>query len=546
MPLAVLSLVGSIIWVAASSDGTDTVAGEETRSESGTEDGDADGGDTGELDDGASDDAESEDGESEDGETGGDSADGITEEIESSVSEPATGLPPEDYDRAAGDTAFAPVGLDEIRAGETQDFGDPPATPDGPWSAETVQALDTIIVDLVEGNAPLDEINLIADTGDPRLAWAVGDLLRFITGGEAGDALAGAAKELLPGAELDGPSPWNTTVNQLIAWDIPVPEDQYLDFKRELYSQVEPQWAELFAEDADINWRHVSWGGVGIDNREFGSNDPCNCIPALDNPAVTPASEGDWYPDDALVFGLVVNDEARAYPKNIMEIHEMVNDTIGGRDIGMPYCTLCGAAQAYYTDELPEDLEEEIGGRPVFRTSGLLIRSNKMMYELNSQSFVDTFRGDASAGPLADAGIVFNQVSVVTASWGDWKEQHPETTIIAEDGGIGRSYGLDPLQGRDDDGPIFPIGDVDPRLPVHEPVLGVLTDDGTPIAFHVGAAAGVLSGGEELVVEGIELRLDAGGIRAIRNGEDAGGHQAFWFAWSQFYPETRIWPLDFQ
>ena len=63
---------------------------------------------------------------------------------------------------------------------------------------------------------------------------------------------------------------------------------------------------------------------------------PCldGCIPALDDPGVTDAAGGSWYPDDALVFGVVVGGEARAYPKNIMEVHEMVNDTLGGRRIG--------------------------------------------------------------------------------------------------------------------------------------------------------------------------------------------------------------------
>jgi hypothetical protein len=39
--------------------------------------------------------------------------------------------------------------------------------------------------------------------------------------------------------------------------------------------------------------------------------------------------------------------------------------------------------------------------------------------------------------------------------------------------------------------------------------------------------------------------LDGSGVRAFRDGADAGGHQAFWFAWSQFYPDTVVWPLDF-
>ena len=455
-------------------------------------------------------------------------------------------------DDDASEQAAAPVedtnvvvDLATIESGEEMDFGPAPDVPDGPWSDETMEKLGQIIESLVVEAAPISQINDIGDEGDPRLAWAIADLLRFIQGGEVNEALAGAAQRLLPGMELDFLNPWGGTVDQLIAWDIPVPDDQYLDFKRNLFGRVEPKWADLMADGTDIDWRHVSWGGVGIDDREFGSTAACSCIPALDNPGVTPASEGDWYPDDALVFGLVVNGEARAYPKNIMEIHEMVNDTLGGRDVGIPYCTLCGAAQAYFTDELPDELFEE-HGRPIFRTSGLLIRSNKMMFELNTRAFVDTFQGDASAGPLGDAGIVFNQAGVVTSTWGDWKAAHPDTTIVAQDGGIGRDYELDPLAGRDDDGPIFPIGDVDPRLPVQEPILGVITEDGTPLAFHVTAAASVLNEGQDLVIEGIELRLDGGGIRAFRNGEDAGGHQAFWFAWSQFHPDTQVWPLDYQ
>ncbi len=439
----------------------------------------------------------------------------------------------------------SPVDLATIDRGEARDFGPAPDVPDGPWSDETVTAINQIIESLVVEASPVAQITELGNSGDARLGWVVADLLRFVTDGASNQALVGAAQNLLPGLEVDPFNPWGGTTDQLIAWDLPVPDDQYLDFKRNLYGRIEPKWVELFTDDADIDWRHVSWGGVGIDDRDFGSDAACRCIPALDDPAVTAAAEGDWYPDDALVFGVVIGDEARAYPKNIMEVHEMVNDTLGGRDIAMPYCTLCGAAQAYFTDELPAPLAEAFG-RPVFRTSGLLIRSNKMMFERNSRSFVDTFQGDATSGPLHDEGVVFDQASVITSTWGAWKQAHPDTTIVAEDGGIGRSYELDPLAGRDDNGPIFPIGDVDPRLPVQEPVLGVLTDDGRSIAFHVEAAAGILSGGDSIVVEGIELRLDGGGIRAFRNGEDAGGHQAFWFAWSQFYPDTAVWPLDYQ
>ena len=95
---------------------------------------------------------------------------------------------------------------------------------------------------------------------------------------------------------------------------------------------------------------------------------------------------------------------------------------------------------------------------------------------------------------------------------------------------------------RDANGPIFPIGDVDPRLPVQEDVLGLLTDAGDPIAFRVSSAIEALENGETVSVEGINLVLDGGGVKAVDNGgNDLGGHQAFWFAWSQFHADTALW-----
>lgn len=220
-----------------------------------------------------------------------------------------------------------------------------------------------------------------------------------------------------------------------------------------------------------------------------------------------------------------------------MEVHEMVNMTIGGRRLGIPYCTLCGSAQAYLTDAVPDGVTT-----PVLRTSGLLSRSNKVMYDLVTRSVFDTFTGAALSGPLQDAGIVLEQATVVVTTWGEWKAAHPESRIIAEDGGLRIEYPLEPLRGRDDDGPIFPIGDVDPRLPVQANVVGVVAPDGTPIAFPVDLARAALADGREVVFRDIEVLSDGGGLRPrLRGGGELPAHEAFWFAWSQFYPNTVVW-----
>ena len=292
---------------------------------------------------------------------------------------------------------------------------------------------------------------------------------------------------------------------------------------------------ELFVE-GDIDWRLVSWGGVLIDNRAYGETDEsCNCIPGIDNPVVSSAEDATWLEDSDIVFGIEVNGEARAYPRQVMEVRELVNDTLGGRDLGIPYCTLCGAAQAFYTDALPAGVE-----RPVLRTSGLLSRSNKVMYDLNTNSIFNTFLGRAVTGPLAEKKLELKQVSVVTPDWGTWKRKHPHTTVLLERYALGRD--MDFRNGRDANGPIFPVGDVDPRLPVHEDVIGVITASGKPVAFPRVTAFVALSRGDEIAFENVRLELTAGGIRAVdQAGSDPGSHQAFWFAWSQFYPQTELW-----
>lgn len=403
--------------------------------------------------------------------------------------------------------------------------------------------LDTFVAAIVAGGFDDAALDTIAASGDARIGWLVSDLLRFLQGGGRQEALMAAFERLTDVDLRDTPgfaaSPWKSVTDVLIAWDLPAPPT-YRELKARIFVEVEPRWGPFFADaDAMIDWRLLSWGGVLIDDRPLGDTAPCarGCIPALDDPVLTPAAEGDWYPDERVVFGLAIGADEVALPRNIMEVHEMVNMTLGGRRLGIPYCTLCGSAQAYFTDSVPAGIAV-----PVLRTSGLLVRSNKVMYDLETSSVFDTFTGRALSGPLRDAGVVLEQATVVVTTWGEWKAAHPATRIVARDGGIGRVYPIDPLRGRDDQGPIFPIGDVDPRLPVQAAVVGVIGPDGTAVAFPVDQARAALADGREVVFRRLEVTSDGGGLRVrVRGGDELPAHEAFWFAWSQFHPDTVVW-----
>ncbi len=437
------------------------------------------------------------------------------------------------------------MGAGSLRAQESgslpdyviKQFGAPPKIPTGPLSTELKSAVQVAFVDaMAQSTWGRDQgvaLEQIIEANDPRVAWIISDLMRFVTGPQLNATLGASAFKLL-GKDLPRDNHWGAVTDHLIAWNVPAPPN-YLAVKRAIFISIVPGWDRLFV-DGTIDWRLVSWGGVLIDDRAYDTTDEaCNCIPAADNPQVSSAADATWLKDDDVVFGVEVNGEYRAYPRRIMEVREMVNDTLGGRHLGIPYCTLCGAAQAYFTDQLPEGIE-----RPILRTSGLLIRSNKVMYDLTTYSVFDTFLGTAVTGPLAQKKLKLKQASVVTTDWGTWKKEHPTTTVLLERYALGRDP--DFRNGRDANGPIFPVGNVDPRLPVHEDIIGAITASGKPVAFQRSKAFVALKNGTEIAFENVRLKLDAGGIKAVdADGSDLGSHQAFWFAWSQFYPKTELW-----
>lgn len=423
----------------------------------------------------------------------------------------------------------------DVVAGTAREFPPAPQVPDGPLHPDDQAALEAILGNQAVGYAA--QISQLETQGDARVLWVLADLLRFSQGAPDGEAILATAATI-SGAEFNPDRPWRDLSEHLLAWDLPAPPD-YLVYKAAIYFFADPRWQFVFADpDATIDYRLLTWGGVLVDDRELGDPENCarRCIPALDDPALVSGSAGDWYPDDRVVFALEVGNEAVAFPRNIMETHELVNITIGGRRLGIPYCTLCGSAQAFFTDEV-----SGVDRPPVLRSSGFLSRSNKVMYDLDSLTVFDTFTGEAVAGPLRAAGVVLSQTSVLTTTWGDWRETHPDTSIVAEDGGIGRTYEDDPLNGRDDNGPIFPIGQVDERLAVQEPVLGVALDAGVFLAFPVEAARNTLRNGDPVELDGVVVELDGLGLRATLDGERIATHQAFWFAWSQFHPSTDVW-----
>ena len=97
----------------------------------------------------------------------------------------------------------------------------------------------------------------------------------------------------------------------------------------------------------------------------------------------------------------------------------MVKDHLGGQSINGVYCTLCGSMIVY--DTMIGDKHYELG------TSGFLYRSNKLMYDHATESMWNTITGEPVIGPLVGKGIKLSPMTVVTTTWGRWKQLAPAT-----------------------------------------------------------------------------------------------------------------------
>ncbi len=242
-------------------------------------------------------------------------------------------------------------------------------------------------------------------------------------------------------------------------WTQPyAPHPDYASFKRAVYSRIDPQMARFFeVPTSTIRLDEVDWGGVGV-----------NGIPPLDHPPVLAANAATYLRDNHIVFGIVVNGEARAYPKRILAWHEMARDRVGGTELTVVYCTLCGTVIPY---------KSVVGGvMRTFGTSGLLYRSNKLMFDAETMSLWSTLEGRPVVGRLAGQPLTLEALPVVTTTWGEWRQQHPSTTVLSVETGHERDYseGAAYREYFDTDRLMFRVPKLDARLKNKDEVLGAL------------------------------------------------------------------------
>ena len=236
------------------------------------------------------------------------------------------------------------------------------------------------------------------------------------------------------------------------------------------------------------------------------------------------------------------------------------------------------------TDKIDERVLE-------FGTSGLLYRSNKLMYDRNTNTLWHQFLGEPVVGPLADSGIKLELLPALLTTWGEWRATHPGTTVLDVNTGI---YAPDHYRSEEDpkstyyeyrqrSDTIFPVPRRSDRLPTKAQVLGLsISGHSRAYPLETLSVEPVINdslGGESLVVvtergarayeggshtfseaqpgaseDGAAILVDEHGRQwqvreeALVLTEDPTqrlkrlpSRTAYWFGWYAFHPNTGVY-----
>jgi hypothetical protein len=305
-------------------------------------------------------------------------------------------------------------------------------------------------------------------------------------------------------------------------------------------------------------------------------------IPPLETPQFVRNSSAIDLDPAELVVGVKIGDDIRAYPHNIMNWHEVVNDqyTVNGASerATLSYCPLTGSAVLWKS--FMETNDETYG------TSGLLYNSNLVMYDRASTGLWSQMQEQSIRGP--EVTRIPDRLQVVETTWGTWKAMYPATLLLSEDTGFSRNYQAYPYGTyREDQRLLFPANNSDDdRLHRKERVLGINVGTDTrvyPVANFsanvevindtVGDMQVVVAGSNGLnfgvvfnreledctvldftavqdklpVVmrdnEGNEWDVFGVAVSGARTGEQlqkTNSYVAYWFAWTAFFPGADI------
>ena len=242
----------------------------------------------------------------------------------------------------------------------------------------------------------------------------------------------------------------------------------------------------------------------------------------------------------------------------------------------------------------------KIDGKPTtFGTSGLLYRSNKLMYDRTTGSLWRQFTGEPVIGTLAERDIRLEFFPVLLTNWKEWESLHPETTVLDINTSV---YWWKSYQPESDPGSnyheyfkspdtMFPVWNRSDALKTKQMVLGIIIGEspkaypisdlhqqrlindivgGKPVVVITSASSQAVRVYERGSIEAFftpESQAAGNGLPSKLKDQDGGmwtvtedhlvsdtnrslelkrvpTRLSFWFGWFSSYPDTDIYTLE--
>ena len=266
---------------------------------------------------------------------------------------------------------------------------------------------------------------------------------------------------------------------------------------------------------------------------------PRDGIPSIDKPRFVSANAAKFMKPKDRVIGITVNGESRAYPINILNWHEIVNDNIKGIPLSVTYCPLCGTGIVY---------QGRLGGRTLqFGVSGLLYNSDVLLYDRATQTLWSQILSKAISGPLR--GQKLTMIESSQTSWAKWLKKQPNTRVLSTQTGFSRDYTRSPYGNYDNNTNLyFPVSRESRRYHPKERVLGV-TINGRTKAYPFAELAKLGTTQLRDNFQGQALTINFDVPNRDGNIRDAAGRpvelvNSFWFAWYAFHQNTAVFTAN--
>ena len=139
--------------------------------------------------------------------------------------------------------------------------------------------------------------------------------------------------------------------------------------------------------------------------------------------------KGNFIDSNRLIIGVVMGNETRAYPINIIAHHHQVKDKIAGKDILVTYCSVCRTGRVY---------EPKIDGKIVdFRLVGM-DHFNAMFEDPETKSWWRQVNGTCIAG--SQIGKQLADIPCYQTTLKTWLTLYPNSLILQQDSDFNKDY----------------------------------------------------------------------------------------------------------